>query len=111
MIVLAWPPTVNTYYTVARGRKILSAKGRRYKHQCVIDMYQQQIPKSEQGPYAVFIRAYPPTRRRFDLDNLFKAALDSLTQYGAIGDDSMIDDLRIQRFNPVKDGRIEVLIS
>jgi len=31
MIELPWPPTVNTYYTVARGRKILSKKGRAYK--------------------------------------------------------------------------------
>ncbi len=111
MIVLAWPPSVNHYYTIARGRKILSSKGRSYKIQSSVDMLRQKTPRSHKGPYAVFIRAYPPDKRRRDLDNCFKAVLDSLTDYGAIGDDGMIDDLRIQRFSPVKGGRIEVVIS
>ncbi len=111
MISLPWPPSVNHYYTIARGRKILSKRGREYKKECVIEMFHQQIPKSHKGPYTIFIRAYPPDKRRRDLDNILKPSLDSLTEYGAIGDDSMIDDLRIQRFNPVKDGRIEVVIS
>ncbi len=109
-IVLPWPPTVNHYYTIARNRKILSKRGRDYKRQCGIEMLVQKTPRSDIGPYAIFIRAYPPDKRRRDLDNILKPCLDSLTEYGAIGDDSMIDDLRIQRFNPVKDGRVELLV-
>ncbi len=109
-ITLPWPPTVNHYYTIARGRKILSKRGRDYKRQCGIEMLVQKIHRSNPGPYSIFIRAFPPDKRRRDLDNILKPLLDSLTEYGAIGDDSMIDDLRIQRFNPVKDGRVELLV-
>ena len=111
MVTLAWPPSVNNYYTIARGRKILSKNGRLYKQQAVMDMLVQKVEKRKSDSYTVYIRAYPPDKRKRDLDNAFKAILDSLVEYGAIQDDSLIDDLRIQRFNVVKYGRIDVLIS
>jgi len=112
LITLPWPPTVNHYYTVARGRKILSKKGREYKKTCALEMMVQRIPQDASVKrYCISINAYPPSKRRHDLDNLLKPILDALVDYGAIEDDSQVDDLRIQRFNPVKGGRIEVLIS
>lgn len=111
MITLVWPPSVNNYYTIARGRKILSKRGRLYKQQSAVEMMVQRVKKGSSERYSVYIRAYPPDKRKRDLDNLFKAILDSLTEYGAIQDDSLIDDLRIQRFNPVKGGRIEITVS
>ena len=112
MIQLPWPPTVNHYYTVARNRKILSERGRLYKKYCCACMMAQGIEKlgKDDAPFTVAILARPPDRRKRDLDNLLKPILDSLVDYGAIPDDSMIDDIRIQRFNPVKDGQIEVQI-
>ena len=55
--------------------------------------------------------SYPPTRARRDLDNLFKAPLDSLTSAGVIADDSLIDDVRMVRCEVVKGGRLEVIIT
>jgi crossover junction endodeoxyribonuclease RusA len=113
-IILPWPPTVNTYLTIARGRKILSQRGRMYKQRCMAEMLVQKIHKEQQfngKRYAVSIRAYPPDKRKRDLDNYLKAPLDALVEYGAITDDSLIDDLRIQRFNPHKEGRLEIQIS
>ena len=112
MIQLPWPPTVNHYYTVARGRKILSEAGRAYKAYCCQCLMIQRVAKltKEDAPFGVNILARPPDRRKRDLDNLLKPILDSLVDYGAIPDDSMIDDLRIQRFEPAKDGQIEVQI-
>ena len=112
LITLPWPPTVNHYYTVARGRKILSKRGREYKISSSVEMLRQKISRyQDKGPYCISINAHPPDKRRRDLDNLLKPILDALVDYGAIEDDSQVDDLRIQRFNPVKGGRIEVLIS
>lgn len=111
MIQLPWPPTVNHYYTVSRGRKILSAAGRNYKTACQYLLLEQKAQKSTSGPYCVTIRAYPPDNRKRDLDNLLKPCLDALTGYGAIGDDSQIDDLRIQRFPKIPSGRIDIVIS
>ena len=112
MIILPWPPTINTYYAVVRGRKILSKRGRAYKISSSVEMLRQKTPRyTYQKTYCVVINVRPPDKRKRDLDNLLKPILDALVDYGAIEDDSMIDDLRIQRFNPVKDGSIQVLIS
>lgn len=110
-ITLPWPPQNNHLFTVARGRKIKSSKGRQYSalvNQYIIEANQQY---QLSGRLKVKILAYPPTRARRDLDNLFKAPLDSLTQAGVIADDSLIDDVRMVRCEVVKGGRLEVVIT
>ena len=66
---------------------------------------------SDKDRYCVTINAYPPDKRKRDLDNLIKPVLDALVDYGAIRDDSQVDDLRIQRFNNYPEGKLEILIS
>ena len=109
MIKLPYPPTVNTYYSVVNGRKILSKKGRVYKAEAALSASLQAKPMD--GPYSVYIAARPPDKRKRDLDNLLKPLLDTLTEAGIITDDSAIDDIRIVRMNPVKGGYVEVLVS
>ncbi len=108
---MPYPPTVNHYYTIARNRKILSRKGRDYKKEAMWYLYEQSIPKGREGPYSICISIRPPDKRKRDIDNLIKPLLDSLVEYGAISDDSEVIDLRIQKFNPIKGGSVEVLIS
>ena len=74
-------------------------------------MASQLVPNGLEGPYSVWIQVRPPDRRKRDLDNLLKPVLDSLTEYEAITDDSDITDLRITKYEPVKGGKIEVLIN
>ena len=111
MITLDWPPTVNHYYTVARGRKILSSRGRQYKQDAIFHMMMQRAPKPDWEQFAVSIDAYPPDRRTRDLDNLLKPILDALTAYGAITDDSAINHLTIIRREKCNElGKVEVHI-
>ena len=91
---LPWPPTVNTYYTVARGRKILSKKGRQFKSDC--SFYIHRLPDPMKGKLEVVIQVCMPDKRRRDIDNLLKPILDVLGQYGVYEDDSQIIDLRIR---------------
>jgi len=110
-IELPWPPGNNNLFTVWHGRKIKSKKGKAYTEQVI-----QQIVEANQqyhlaGRLKVKILAYPPTRARRDLDNLFKAPLDSLTQAGVIADDSLIDDVRMVRCEVVKGGKLEIIIT
>ncbi len=93
---LPWPPTVNHYYTVARGRKVLSAKGRAYKKQCGYELLVQDAPKNLTARLEVNIDAWPPDKRKRDLDNIVKPLLDALQDYGMF-DDEQIDILRIRR--------------
>jgi Holliday junction resolvase RusA-like endonuclease len=103
---------VNHYYTVSRNRKILSPEGRAYKKYALECMLVQGVQRREEGerPFGISIIARPPDKRRRDLDNLLKPIPDSLVDYGAIPDDWMVDDIRIQRMNPCPDGQIEVQI-
>jgi len=111
MIELPWPPTVNHYYTVSRNRKILSARGRAYKNECYWIMVEAKTTKLTSGKFAIEITCFPPDRRRRDLDNLLKPILDSLTDYGAITDDSDIDEIRIRRAKIEKPGYIIVEVN
>lgn len=110
-IELPWPPGNNHLFSVFRGRKIKSKKGREYTalvNQCILETNQQyQLT----GRLKVKILAYPPTRARRDLDNLFKAPLDCLTKAGVIADDSLIDDVRMVRCEVVKGGKLEIIIT
>jgi len=63
------------------------------------------------GRLSVQLTAYPPDRRRRDLDNILKATLDSLTYAEVIEDDSQFDRICIERRSPVKDGKIEIMIT
>ncbi|MCP4934406.1 MAG: RusA family crossover junction endodeoxyribonuclease [bacterium] len=110
MIELPWPPTVNHYYTIARGRKILSKKGRQYRKTAITEAIIQQPGKTIEGPVSVYIRAYPPDKRKRDIDNILKPVLDALTTARVYGDDSQVTDLRIVKFNPSKPGRVEITV-
>lgn len=111
MILLPWPPTVNHYYGVARGRKFLSERGRKYKKDCHWIMAGQKVPRFSSGKFSVTIRAFPPDRRMRDLDNLLKPVLDALTEYSAITDDSDVDEIHIIRMGRLEDGSLEIDIE
>ncbi len=111
MIELPYPPTVNHYYTIARNRKILSKKGRAYKKAAQLLMICQGVEKGLKGPYSVWVQVRPPDLRKRDLDNILKPVLDSLTEYGVISDDSQITDLRVTKYNMVKGGQLNVLVT
>lgn len=63
------------------------------------------------GRLAILVEAYPPDRRRRDLDNLFKALLDAMQYAGVYLDDSQADRLTIARRDTVAPGRVEVVVE
>ena len=110
-LTLPWPPGNNHLFSVFRGRKIKSKKGRQYTEEVTQQVTDENQQYQLAGRLKVKILAYPPTRAKRDLDNLFKAPLDSLTHAGVIADDSLIDDVRMIRCEVVKGGRLEIIIT
>lgn len=105
---LPWPPTVNNYYTVARGRKIISTKGRKFKADC--NYFIHKLPDPIKGEIKLVVSVCMPDKRRRDLDNLLKPILDVLGQYGVYEDDSQIVDLQIKKVDGEKgDVLIEIM--
>lgn len=95
---LPWPPSMNHYWRSVPGRGVLiSAKGREYRESVCAAVLVQRAAKQLAGRLVVEIHAFPPDKRRRDLDNLLKSCLDALTHAGVWLDDQQIDDLRIVR--------------
>jgi crossover junction endodeoxyribonuclease RusA len=89
----------------------ISAKGKQYK-QSVCERVAEFYPiKFGCVPLKVHIDYHPATRRKDDLDNRFKAILDSLTAAGVWDDDSQIHILSIARKEVVKTGLIIVTVE
>ena len=103
-MTLPYPPTVNHYWTVGRGRIYISPEGRAYRRQ--VKAILAGVPRID-GPVDVAIVACPPDRRRRDLDNLLKCLLDSLGSSGVFVDDSLIQRLLVVWGPRVTQGCVE----
>lgn len=109
-ILLPWPPSVNHYWRHGKNGHYISSEGRAYREQV---NYLCSLVRGKFEPLdrlQVTIEAYPPDRRKRDLDNLLKSLLDSLQHAGVYADDSQIDHLSITRKLPLK-GKVAVLIT
>jgi crossover junction endodeoxyribonuclease RusA len=111
-ITLPWPPSVNHYWRAWRGRVLISREGRAYrKDVCAIlagGGFRRPPPG---GRIALCMDAFPPDRRKRDLDNLQKSVLDSLEHAGVYDDDGQIDLLVTRRRKPVVGGRLNVRVG
>ncbi len=107
---LPFPPSMNHYYRRVGPRTLISREGRAYRERvCSVlaELGVREVP----GRLALAIEAYPPDRRRRDLDNLIKALADALEHGGAYRDDSQIDLLAIARREPERGGAVIVRLD
>ena len=102
---LPYPPTVNHYWKVGRGRIYISPEGRQYRRRVVAIL--AGVPQFD-GSVAIAIVACPPDRKVRDLDNVLKATLDALTQACLWDDDSQVGRLTIVRGPVVRGGCLEI---
>ncbi len=109
---LPWPPSVNHYYRRVGPRTLISRGGREYRR-TVCGLLAGGGPRKPpaDGRIALAMDAFPPDRRRRDLDNTLKAVGDSLEHAGVYEDDSQIDVLFVGRRQPVKGGKVVIRIS
>jgi crossover junction endodeoxyribonuclease RusA len=112
-LTLPYPPSDNHLYTVANGRKVLSATGREYYRQvgqeCLVQLVGR--PRHFRTALAVSVNLYPPDHRRRDAANVAKALGDALQKAGVMLDDVQIKAWHLYWRQPVKHGRVEVTIT
>lgn len=106
-VTLPWPPSVNHLYAVSRGRKVMSEQGRAYQ-EAVGAACALQKCNHVTGFIEATIYCHPDNERKFDLDNLLKATLDSLQKAGLYRDDCQINSITIKRCPSGNDPRIVV---
>lgn len=115
-VTLPWPPSVNSLFPTLRsgpmaGRRVLSKRGRSYNKAVADVVMAEQVPRfALTGKLSCRIEAFPPDRRRRDLDN-FKAVLDCLQKSGVIREDSDVDELTVVRKEVFKGGKIIVTLA
>lgn len=106
---LPYPPSVNHYWRMWRGRMVISTEGRAYRGR-VARVLRLAGAQPIDGPLAVHVEVYPPDERRRDLDNVQKALFDALQHGGAYRDDSQIVWLLVEKAATVRGGQARVRI-
>lgn len=115
-LILPWPPSVNQYWRhpskgPLAGRHLISEQGRSYRGRVLNQLTAEGHRHKIVDRLAVSILCHPPDRRRRDLDNVLKAALDAMVFAGVMLDDSQIDRLAIERRDVQAPGRLEITIE
>jgi len=97
-MALPWPPSVNHYWRRVGPRTLISREGRAFRRnvRALLGGGGPRKPPAG-GRVALAMNAFPPDRRRRDLDNLLKSVLDSLEHAGVYADDSQVDLLLVRR--------------
>ena len=100
---LPYPPSINRYYRTVRGRILISKAGREYRRDVLAAI---APPHSLEGKLCLRIDAYPPDRRRRDVDNLQKPLLDAMEKAGVFENDAQIKSLTTEMHDFDGAGRI-----
>ena len=110
---MPFPPSVNGMWRTVKGRKgskgrqILSKRARDYRKKALAHLHEIGLAGTKlDGRLAVTATLHPPTLRRYDCDNHFKAIGDSLTHAGFWLDDEQVDILTIKKAAKISGGLV-----
>lgn len=109
-IELPWPPSINCYWRRNGSRYFISKEGQNYRELVIYSCFQYRNIFNNEDRLALEIDAYPPDKRRRDLDNILKSLGDSLQHAGVYQDDNQIDKIIIARRTP-SFGKVVVKIT
>lgn len=113
ILILGWPPSINHYWRRVGTRFYVCDRGIQYRKDVrkavVLALGFDFKPISE--PIGLLINAYPPDKRKRDLDNTLKVIGDSLEYARLIENDYQINELHIIRQKPVLGGKLEIEIT
>jgi len=112
LLTLPYPPSINHYWRRVGHRTLISREGRTFrKGVCALLGGGGPRKPPAGGRIALALDAFPPDRRRRDLDNIQKPVLDALEHAGVYEDDSQIDLLLTRRRERTPGGRLEVALD
>ncbi len=104
-LILPYPPSVNNLYATFQGRRIISAKGRKFKSDIAV-LARQQGAKLLAGDLVITFRVFRP-KKIGDLDNRLKISQDALKGI-CFADDKQIIEIHAFRFDDRENPRIEI---
>lgn len=107
---LPWPPSINHYWRHTKNGHYISDEGKKYRQDVNYLCFKAKRKFSETERLSIIVDAYPPDKRKRDIDNILKSLLDALQYAEVYHDDSQIDRISITRNKPLE-GRITVTIG
>lgn len=107
-LALPYPPSYNGYWRHTSRGHYLTPAARRYR-KAVADVTQGVYLGA--GPLGCDIVAFPPDRRKRDLDNILKATLDAMEHAGVYRDDSQIKRLSLCWGERRQGGSLSVVLT
>ncbi|OHB48034.1 MAG: hypothetical protein A2Y10_08680 [Planctomycetes bacterium GWF2_41_51] len=108
-IELPYPPSVNHYFKRRGKQTFIGADGIMFRRKvCLALMAARVSPMA--GMLAMKVRAYPPDRRKRDIDNIQKPLLDALEKGRAFFNDCQIKHLTTVMREPISGGKTIVTI-
>lgn len=110
-IEFPFPPTSNNAYAVVRGRKILSAAGRKFHADAAAVILAAGSPRVDGERFEATLEVYPPDRRRRDALNSEKLVTDAAVKAKVIPDDCLIDKYTIIRRHVVAGGKVVLTLK
>ncbi len=106
-LLLPFPVSTNNLFT-GRARRFPSRRYRTWREEAGWALAAQRPLPSFSDPVEVTLSIGKPDRRKRDLDNLFKAPLDLLVEFGVLGDDQLIHRLSASWDSDVEGCRVEI---
>lgn len=118
---LPWPPSVNHYKKV--GKLMRSKNGKLYQRRVdtgrTKTFYWQVWSLIRKKGFISFgsatisveVLAYPPDKRKRDLDGILKVLLDSLQRGGLFHDDVQVARLLVTRCPIIPEGKVIVTVT
>ena len=110
VVELPWPPTANHYWKRNGSRYFISPKGIAFRDLTILACKDTHESFLSGERLSFEVDAYPPDKRRRDLDNILKATQDSLQKANVYKDDCQIDVLHVRRMRGLL-GKVIVIIS
>jgi crossover junction endodeoxyribonuclease RusA len=120
-ITLPWPPNVNHYKKA--GRLVRTKSGKMYQARVNSDdtnhfywqvwtrIQKEGLKSFHSATISVEVDAYPPDKRKRDIDGILKVLLDSMQKGGLYDDDYQIARLLVERKDIIPNGKVIVRIS
>lgn len=110
VVELPWPPTANHYWKRNGSRYFISPKGIAFRDITIFTCKNIQESFLNGERLCFKVDAYPPDKRRRDLDNILKATQDSLQKANVYKDDCQIDLLQVRRMTSLL-GKVIIVIN
>lgn len=104
-----YPPSVNHYWGQSGKRRFITKRGMEFREK-VSDVVADLKLQTISSEVHVFVRLFPPDKRRRDVDNPSKALLDAMEHAGVYEDDCQISKLVLERGEVIKGGLCRVIV-